>query len=554
MSSRRSWNAVAAYLSRLGRGGGPRLRRLVRGTLRLLGRAVRLWQTRLQVRVVATTLLLGLIATSVVGAFLADQVSNRLLESRRAQAFADSRRAAQQFSDRLATYDDSSSVPLETYLRQNLDLIADTGGDSSVGVLLLGSPTGETPPNSYATGSLTPQQIPQDLRVAVRRTTEQRTKSIRLDGTERPSVPGIVVGSQVRSPGGGQYELYFVVSLEREQDTLSSVQRVLAIGMLGLLTLLGLTAWLVARQVVTPVAEAAEVAGRLSKGNLDERMNPRGRDELATLAQSFNDMADSLQDTIEELGELSRLQRRFVSDVSHELRTPLTTIRMASDFLDDAKAGFDPSLQRSVELMATQIDRFEALLADLLEISRIDAGAVVLDPEDIDLVKMTRRVVENTRPLSRAKGCTVDVVAAQPEVTAEVDVRRIERIVRNLVLNAIEHSEGRPVRVEVAGDARAAAVLVVDHGIGLRPGDEVRVFERFWRADPARTRTTGGTGLGLSISLEDAHLHGGRLEVWGLPGRGAAFLLTLPRRAGEPLAGSPLALRADPAEDRAARG
>ena len=542
MSSRQSWDKVTAFLSRMGRGGGPRLRRFVRSTLRLLGRAVRLWQTRLQVRVVAITLILGLVATSVVGAFLADQVSSRLSDGRQAQAESDSARAAQQFAERVATYTDASSVPVETYLAQNVNLIADSGGDFA-GVLLLSSPREGVPdPFSYFTGDLPPSLVPEDLRAAVRQSPGQSLRAISMTGSRGQPVPGLMLGSQVQGPAGDRYELYFVVSLEREKGTLGSVQRVLAIGMVGLVALLGLNAWLVTRQVVTPVAEAAEVAGRLSQGNLDERMSPRGRDELATLAQSFNDMADSLQDTIEELNELSRVQRRFVSDVSHELRTPLTTIRMASDFLDDAKADFDPTLQRSVELMVTQIDRFESLLSDLLEISRIDAGAAVLDPENVDLVAMVRRVLENARPLIQAKGCPVELVAAEPEVTAEVDDRRIQRIIRNLVLNAVEHSEGRPVRIEVAADERAAAVLVVDHGIGLKPGDEIRVFDRFWRADPARARTTGGTGLGLSISLEDAHLHDGTLQAWGREGVGTRFLLAVPRVLGGSFVDPPLPL------------
>lgn len=543
MSSRWSWNRAASFLSDIGRSGGSRLRRLLRGTLRLLGRAIRLWQTRLQVRVVTFTLILGFIATSVVGAFLADQVGTRLLESRRAQAFSDSARAADQFTDRLAGYTEASSGPIETYVRQNLNLIADTGGNSSVGVLLLSASGGEnSQPTSYGTGSLSPQLVPDDLRAQVRASDAQQSRSIPLVGSDGNKVPGLIVGSRVDVPLSGLYELYFVVSLEREQHTLRSVQQVLAVGMVSLVALLGLVAWLVARQVVVPVAEAAAVADRLSQGNLDERMNPRGRDELATLARSFNEMADSLQDKIEEMAELSRLQRRFVSDVSHELRTPLTTIRMASHYLDQAKEDLDPVLGRSVELMITQIDRFEILLSDLLEISRIDAGAAVLDVEDTDLSALAERVVEIARPLSRNKGCQVDVVLPAEPVVAQVDARRVERIVRNLVVNAIEHSEGQPVRVEVAGDDRAVAVLVLDHGIGLAPGDEIRVFDRFWRADPARARTTGGTGLGLSIALEDAHLHGGTLQAWGQQGVGSRFLLALPRVAGGSFADAPLPL------------
>jgi two-component system sensor histidine kinase MtrB len=125
-------------------------------------------------------------------------------------------------------------------------------------------------------------------------------------------------------------------------------------------------------------------------------------------------------------------------------------------------------------------------------------------------------------------------------VVADVDSRRVERILRNLLVNAIEHGEGRPVEVALRGDSHSIAVAVRDHGVGLRPGEAALVFDRFWRADPSRDRRTGGTGLGLSISLEDARLHGGWLHAWGRPGHGAQFRLTLPVHSGDKVVSSPL--------------
>jgi two-component system, OmpR family, sensor histidine kinase MtrB len=276
-------------------------------------------------------------------------------------------------------------------------------------------------------------------------------------------------------------------------------------------------------------------------------MHVRGHDDIARLGSSFNQMADSLQKQIRQLEELSRVQRRFVSDVSHELRTPLTTVRMAGDVLHDARADFDPVTSRAAELLQAELDRFELLLTDLLEISRFDAGAAVLDLEDVDLVDTARRVVESTAPLARGRGVEVVVRAPAQPCVVEVDVRRVERIVRNLVSNAIDYADDRGVVVTIATDARASALTVRDHGVGLAPGEAAMVFNRFWRADPARARTTGGTGLGLAISLEDARLHGGWLQAWGEPGNGAQFRLTLPRRAGEELDESPLPLAPDDA-------
>jgi two-component system sensor histidine kinase MtrB len=268
----------------------------------------------------------------------------------------------------------------------------------------------------------------------------------------------------------------------------------------------------------------------------------QGEDDLARLGRAFNEMAEGLERQINQLEELSRVQRRFVADVSHELRTPLTTVRMASELIYEARGGFEPTLGRSAELLNNQLDRFEALLGDLLEISRFDAGAAVLDVEAVDARGVVNRVTEILAPLAERKGSVLRLdLPAEPAV-AEIDSRRVERIVRNLVANALEHGEGRPVDVTVRTDGEAVAISVRDHGVGLRDSEAAMVFNRFWRADPARARTTGGTGLGLSIALEDAHLHGGRLEVWGRRGRGAHFLLTLPCRAGVVLAESPLPL------------
>jgi two-component system sensor histidine kinase MtrB len=312
-----------------------------------------------------------------------------------------------------------------------------------------------------------------------------------------------------------------------------------------LVLLLVAIAAVVTRQVVRPVRQAAATAERLASGRLKERMTVRGEDDLATLAASFNRMADTVQQQISQLRELSRLQRRFVADVSHELRTPITTIRMAADLLHDSSTDLPPELSRSSELLQAQLDRFELLLADLLEISRYDAGAAVLDAEPVDLTHLVTRVVNLATPLALTRGCAVTADVPPHPVIVDADSRRIERVLRNLVDNAIEHAEGGPVEVRLRGGEGGVAVTVRDHGVGLRPGEASLVFGRFWRADPARARATGGTGLGLSIALEDVRLHGGWLQAWGEPGRGSVFRLTLPWRVGETVTSSPLPLGPD---------
>ena len=366
-----------------------------------------------------------------------------------------------------------------------------------------------------------------------------------------------MVGSQVPLPADGRtYTLYFLFPLDEEQQTMGLVTRaMITAGGLLVVLIAGLT-WLVTRQVVTPVRLARRVAERLAAGRLTERLRVTGEDDLARLATSFNQMATSLQRQIRQLEELSRVQRRFVSDVSHELRTPLTTVRMAGDVLHDARDEFDPATARAAELLQTELDRFETLLADLLEISRFDAGAAVLELDDVNLVDVAHRVVEATRPLAEQRDVRIVVRAPDHPCLAQADVRRVERIVRNLVTNAIDHAQPQPADPDAAGRRRAAArsscwspptsrrrrSRSATTASAWRRGSPSMVFNRFWRADPARARTSGGTGLGLSISQEDAHLHGGWLQAWGRLGEGSQFRLTLPRRVGDVLRQSPLPL------------
>jgi len=354
--------------------------------------------------------------------------------------------------------------------------------------------------------------------------------------------PGLVAGSVLSLPRlQGEYRLYHLFPLTSERRTYGQVRGTAAGAGLLLLAMLALITGLIARQVVAPVRLAARTAERLAAGRLDERLRVSGEDELARLGTAFNAMATALQTQIRQLEDLSRVQRRFVSDVSHELRTPLTTVRMAADVLHDAREDFPAAPQRAAELLQAELDRFEHLLAALLEISRYDAGAAELDASPVDLGPLVRRVILAAQPLADRKGSRLDLQLPPGEVVAVVEAVRIERVLRNLVVNAIEHGEGRPVVVTVLADDEAVVVTVRDEGVGLQPGQSGMVFTRFWRGDPSRARTTGGTGLGLAIALEDVRLHGGWLQAAGTPGVGSVFRMTLPRVAGRIPADTPLA-------------
>jgi two-component system sensor histidine kinase MtrB len=272
-------------------------------------------------------------------------------------------------------------------------------------------------------------------------------------------------------------------------------------------------------------------------------MPVRGEDDMARLAVSFNDMAESLQRQITTLEEFGNLQRRFTSDVSHELRTPLTTVRMAADLIYDHSEDLDPALRRSTELLVGELDRFETLLNDLLEISRHDAGVAELSVEAVDLRTTVNSALGKVGHLAADAGIELQVDMPEYPVIAEVDPRRVERILRNLIANAIDHAEHKPVQIRMGADEDTVAVTVRDFGVGLRPGEEKLVFSRFWRSDPSRVRRSG-----LAISIEDARLHQGRLEAWGEPGNGACFRLTLPLVRGHKVTTSPLPLKPVAAE------
>ncbi len=356
---------------------------------------------------------------------------------------------------------------------------------------------------------------------------------------EEAGQPGVVVGTTLITSAGERFPVYYVFPMTSEVTTLRDIQR--AVYTTGAALLLGLTAiaYLVTLQVVRPVRKAGRTARRLASGQLDERMPVRGTDDLASLAISMNEMASDLQQRIRELETLSTVQRSFVSDVSHELRTPMTTIKMASDLLYEERGELPPKVRRTVELMNTEIERFSSMLADLLEISRFDAGVAALELDEVDLGTLVASEVQAQETFAHSQGSELRL-HLDGAASAQLDARRIRRIVRNLLTNAIDHGEGRPIDVTVASDEEAVAVTVRDHGIGFQAELSSRVFDRFWRADPSRARAAGGTGLGLAISREDARLHRGWLSAWGRPGLGAQFRLTLPRNPEVTLSSSPL--------------
>lgn len=551
------WRWLSRSQALLHRGAGGALRRLAAT-----------WRSSLQLRVITATLVLCAVVVSVLGYFLMQRFVSDLYASKQkaaaniAQVDLNTARQEPQFSTPPSSTASEAMYSLAEQLTSTGESLgppagsnyAQSGDQFALEVTL---PVAYQGPGGFAgSGTFTGGEqvgfhgvpdLPADLRkaVAVERPSGPLKfiwASMAVGGSAQP-VPGLLTGARF----GSQYQLYFFFPLTAEQQTIASIQRTLMLVGVAAVFLLAAIAWLLTRWVVVPVRLAAQGARRLSAGHLSERMDVRGTDELAALATSFNEMAASLEDKLRELQDLSQVQRQFVSDVSHELRTPLTTIRMAADMLFAGRTEMEQVAARSAELLQSQLERFESLLTDLLEISRYDANAATLDAEPADIGAIVRQSADVAQQLAERRGARIEFRLPAEACIAEVDRRRVERVLRNLLQNAVEHGENRDIIVTAAADSGAVAVTVRDFGVGLRPGEDELVFDRFWRADPARARTSGGTGLGLAIAREDALLHGGWLDAWGETSKGCVFRLTLPRVVGGELHGSPLPL--NPNED-----
>ncbi|OBK87592.1 MtrAB system histidine kinase MtrB [Mycolicibacter sinensis] len=513
-----------------------------------LRRAVQVaWRRSLQLRVVVLTMGLSAAVILALGFVLTSQITDRVLDVK-VRAATEQIERARVTAGGIVGGEEARSLTSSLQLARNT-LMSKTGpaaGSGTAGafdaVLVV---LGEGPRAATTAGPV--EQVPAALREFVKAgQVSYQYAPVHVEGF---SGPALVIGTPTTSRITN-LELYLIYPLGTERNTISMVRGTIATGGLVLLVLLAGIALLVSRQVVLPVRSASRIAERFAEGHLSERMPVRGEDDMARLAVSFNDMAESLSRQITQLEEFGNLQRRFTSDVSHELRTPLTTVRMAADLIHDHSEDLEPSLRRSTELLVSELDRFESLLNDLLEISRHDAGVAELSVESVDLRSTVKSALDNVGHLAAEAGVELRVDLPGEGVIAEVDPRRVERILRNLIANAIDHAEHKPVVIRMRADDDTVAVTVRDHGVGLRPGEEKLVFSRFWRADPSRVRRSGGTGLGLAISVEDARLHQGRLEAWGEPGKGACFRLTLPLVRGHKVTTSPLPMKPVTAAER----
>ena len=356
--------------------------------------------------------------------------------------------------------------------------------------------------------SVTRSQVPAELarlveggRIAYQRATIGRT-------------PYVVTGGRA-----GRYaEVYFFFSEEELMDDLEALRNILLVASAALVLLGALIGMLFARRTLAPVARASAAARSIAEGLLETRLPVETRDEFGAWAASFNEMADALQQKIGELSAAEARERRFTSDVAHELRTPLTALVGEASLLREHLDRMPPEARRPAELLVADVGRLRRLVDDLMEISRLDAGAVAVREERVDVGALIATSV-------RSRGWERSVRLEGDGVVVRTDPRRLERVVTNLVANGVEHGGGG-VTVRIVRDPGSIVVEVEDHGPGIPPGELPRLFERFYKVDSSRAGP--GSGLGLAIARENARLLGGDVSVESMIGRGTRFTVRLP--------------------------
>ena len=501
------------------------------------------WNKSLSLRIIATTFIVSTILVTIIGLILINRVSSGILTSKESSSITEASSAINEAQKVVTATDTGAGAPnISTVVDTAVTALAVRAGQSGLFdvLFLASSDISKQGLPERGTNLVAENSVSEDLRSRVEKTEKLLWAYTEINYLDDRKIPGLVVAAPIKINNVGNYSLFLLFPLDEEEETIGIIRSsVLATGIFLIFGLLILV-WYLTRSVLSPVRKTAEAAERLRMGLLNERVPVSGEDDLAKLAGSFNSMAASIQQQIGQLEQMSRMQKRFVSDVSHELRTPLTTVRMAADVLYESRDQYTGETARAAELLSTQIERFEILLSQLLEISRFDAGAADLSLNKVNIKDVIEKTADSLSNLLAKQETPVVITGSAPEI--ELDQRRIERVLRNLISNASEYGEGKPIEVEIGSDEDTIAVVVKDKGPGLKPGESSLVFNRFWRADPARARTTGGTGLGLAIALEDARLHSGWIDVWGSPGKGTMFRLTLPRIAHKAISSSSLPL------------
>jgi two-component system sensor histidine kinase MtrB len=324
------------------------------------------------------------------------------------------------------------------------------------------------------------------------------------------------VGVHIAEVDADYFEAFQLGPTER---TLRTILVTLVIGSAVTVLLASFAGWWTSGRLLRPLGRITDAAGEIAAGDLDVRVVREGDPDLDRLADSFNEMADAVQARIER-------EARFASDVSHELRSPITALAAAAEVINGRRGELPDRTQQALDVVVGQVRRFDSMVIDLLELSRIDAGATDLHTEEVEIETLCRRIAARAGFADLPIDVTTrpDQNGAPP--TATVDRLRFERILANLLENAAHHGGG-PVRISIEpAEGPYVLVAVEDAGPGVARGERARIFERFARGSAARHRI--GTGLGLALVAEHAAAQGGEAWVEDRPGGGARFVVRLP--------------------------
>jgi signal transduction histidine kinase len=275
--------------------------------------------------------------------------------------------------------------------------------------------------------------------------------------------------------------------------------------------------WYLSRGMTSPLREMADATQAMARGDYDRRVTATSRDEVGQLARAFNDMA-------EQLAANDRMRRDLVANVSHELRTPITALRAK---LENMLDGVEPVERSTLETMLSQVDRLGRLVAQLLDLSRLESGAVPLERRRFPIEPLLQHATREAE--LRQSDVQLVVEVDPPDLAVDADPERIHQVVANLVENAVRHSpSGGAVVLRAHRVGEAVALEVADEGPGIPPADAEKVFERFYRADAARSSRDGGAGLGLAIAQWIVDLHGGTIRPEQVEPHGCRMIVTIP--------------------------
>ncbi|MET7343339.1 HAMP domain-containing sensor histidine kinase [Streptomyces sp. NPDC087866] len=460
----------------------------------------------LRTRLIAAFLFVAAVSAATTAALTYREARSAILQQAQDTAVA-------QFRDRVAAQ--GITIPLDRVWMRDICLRLARQGTSHTWTVFAEYGNLRASSSDRTTSTV----ITPGLRAGARSNTHGSFQRVVKDGKPWLTVgmPTLFDRGDGRQPTG--LVLYAVMPLSTEEANVEAMVTAARDGALPALLVALVPALLASRSVLRPVRDLRRAAAGIGRGELHTRIAVRGNDELADLAWTFNESSTKLQESVDELRRAEERARRFASDVSHELRTPLAGMLAVTEVLDEDAAELRPDTAAAVRLISAETGKLATLVEDLMEISRFDARAADLHLDEVDVAETVRKTLQGRRWEGR-------VATELPDgVRAVLDPRRFDVVVANLVGNALRHG-AEPVTVRVSGGDRLV-VEVEDGGPGIDEAVLPHIFDRFYKADAARTRSAG-SGLGLAIAQENVRLHGGTVRAANRPLGGAVFTVELP--------------------------